>query len=374
MWEGAMLVLGSLCLMSVPERLGILAQSAFWKIARTTSYYSLLGSVWHSIWKRDKVCWIKFDLRLNANQGMTETEGGRGELISNGGVAGGVVLIIIAAFSKPKPGGVLNSLAENSWKEFIEGDVLKHGDNDTPGFLEEPFVVPGRVETVKLIGDGVVVSHLQSQTEIYQIKKHRRVPNFFQNKRKSGKLQRKTFNPLSIPCQFLSIPCQFLSIPVDSCQFLSIPCQFPVNFLSISVISCQFLSFKIDFFVIEKYSKKFRDKNVNDSGKKCEKNWNLKSNCFLKSFSVIIDQYNDKMMKWNELMYGFTTDGENNTPKWSEKLSGRDSRFLSCLPPRSRRFPALDSYTPKTPHRSYRSSVAGDLSIRLDVSWHSYVL
>ena len=174
--------------MSVPERLGILPQSAFWKIAEPLPVIPYLVVFEIKFEIENKVCWIKFDLRLNANQGMTETEGGRGELISNGGVAGGVVLIIIAAFSKPKPGSVLDSLAENSGKEFIEGDVLEHGDNDTPGFLEEPFVVPGRVETVKLISDGVVVSHLQSQTEIYQIRKHRRVPNFFQNKRKSGKL------------------------------------------------------------------------------------------------------------------------------------------------------------------------------------------
>ena len=33
MWEGAMFERRALCLMSMPERLRILAQSAFWKIA-----------------------------------------------------------------------------------------------------------------------------------------------------------------------------------------------------------------------------------------------------------------------------------------------------------------------------------------------------
>ena len=69
--------------------------------------------------------------------------------------------------------------AQHNWQEFVVGDMLHHGTDDFPRFLEKSVAIPRRIEPVQLQGDSVVFPHpdgVQGVQRWKQVEPHRLEP------------------------------------------------------------------------------------------------------------------------------------------------------------------------------------------------------
>ena len=67
---------------------------------------------------------------------MAKTEGRRGKLVENGGIAPVVIPLVVAITLKSQLVKIDGIPAQNSRQKFIPRDVLLHGRHNPTGFLK----------------------------------------------------------------------------------------------------------------------------------------------------------------------------------------------------------------------------------------------
>ena len=82
------------------------------------------------------------------DEGVTEPEGGRGELVEDAGVARGVVVVRVALGLDAQVVEVHVVPADDAGQELVEGDVLRHRGDDPAALLVQGLVVPVRVDAL----------------------------------------------------------------------------------------------------------------------------------------------------------------------------------------------------------------------------------
>ena len=84
-------------------------------------------------------------------------EGSRRELVKNCGGAGPVVNAVVVQLRQGQAELGHQLRTKNSRQELVEGDVLVDRDDDLSGLLEDLFVVPVRIDQLKLRRQPVVL-------------------------------------------------------------------------------------------------------------------------------------------------------------------------------------------------------------------------
>ena len=79
-------------------------------------------------------------------EGVAESEGGRGEAVGDGGVGVGVIPVVVPFLLQDKSMTLHDFFAQDHGQELVVGDVLDDGGVDVLGLLEEGLVVPVRVD------------------------------------------------------------------------------------------------------------------------------------------------------------------------------------------------------------------------------------
>lgn len=94
--------------------------------------------------------------------GMAEPESRSLKLHSNAGIDFGIVSVVVAMLEQTNAILVHELVAYNDGYELVVGDVLHHGADDAPGFLEQFLVVPMGIEKCQLVRNVVVLPQPQS--------------------------------------------------------------------------------------------------------------------------------------------------------------------------------------------------------------------
>ena len=98
--------------------------------------------VWHllPVWRHS--------CQHGTDEGVSEPEGGRGELVEDAWVAPNVVVVGVALRLDTQVVQVHVVPADDAGKELVEGDVLVHGRHDLAAFLVQDLVTPVRVHAL----------------------------------------------------------------------------------------------------------------------------------------------------------------------------------------------------------------------------------